>query len=147
MVDKNLKPAACAEPARLVNRLWNDVRADEFACQPIIQYPGQSSTFELVDDERLTVGCKVYGEPSPGVQWVFNNRPISNYSHGDYKFAVHESVDNTMIAKWINLTVSRSRLTGKSEFKCIAQNAAGLDERKITVIVQVKNECEKNHNV
>lgn len=137
VMDKNLymKTASCAEPPRLLNKLWGEIKPEEFACQPVIQYPTQSSSFEL-DDDELTIGCKIYGEPMPGVHWVFNNRPISNYSHGDYKFTIYESVDNTM-AKWINLTVSRSRLMGKSEFKCIAQNAAGLDERKITVIVQV----------
>jgi len=137
-MNKNLyfKTASCAEPPRLLNKLWGDIKPDDFACQPVIQYPSQSSTFQLDDDELMTIGCKIYGEPMPSVQWVFNNRPISNYSHGDYKFTVYESVDNTM-AKWINLTVSRSRLIGKSEFKCIAQNPAGLEERKITVIVQV----------
>lgn len=137
-MNKNLyfKTASCAEPPRLLNKLWGDIKPDDFACQPVIQYPAQSSSFQLDDDELMTIGCKIYGEPMPSVQWVFNNRPISNYSHGDYKFTVYESVDNTM-AKWINLTVSRSRLIGKSEFKCIAQNPAGLEERKITVIVQV----------
>ncbi|XP_060877119.1 uncharacterized protein LOC132949981 [Metopolophium dirhodum] len=137
VMNKNLyiKTASCTEPPRLLNKLWGDIKPDDFACQPIIQYPAQSSTFQLDDDELMTIGCKIYGEPMPSVQWVFNNRPISNYSHGDYKFTVYESVDNTM-AKWINLTVSRSRLIGKSEFKCIAQNPAGLEERKITVIVQ-----------
>lgn len=132
--------ASCSEPPRLLNKLWGNIEPDDFACLPIIQYPAQSSTFQL-DDDELTIGCKIYGEPMPSVQWVFNSRPISNYSHGDYKFTVYESVDNTM-AKWINLTVSRSRLLGKSEFKCIAENAAGLEERKITVIVQVtKRTC------
>lgn len=124
------------EPARLTNKLWSAIKADDFACQPIIQYPSESSTFELEDDQ-LTIGCKIYGEPTPNVQWVLNTRPISNYSHGDYKFTVYESVDNFM-AKWINLTVSKSRLTGKPEFKCIAQNAAGMDERKISVIILVR---------
>lgn len=136
-MERNLyiRTASCNEPTRLLNKLWGDIKPDDFACQPIIQYPAQSSTFDMEDDE-LTIGCKITGEPKPSVQWVFNNRPISNYSHADYKFTVYESVDNDM-AKWINLTVSRSRLTGKSEFKCIAENPAGLDERKITVIVQV----------
>lgn len=136
-MERNLyiRTASCAEPTRLLNKLWGDIKPDDFACQPIIQYPALSSSFEMEDDE-LTIGCKITGEPKPSVQWVFNNRPISNYSHADYKFTVYESVDNDM-AKWINLTVSRFRLTGKSEFKCIAENPAGLDERKITVIVQV----------
>lgn len=128
--------SSCTEPPRLLNKLWNNIKPDEFACQPIIQYPSQSTSFQL-DDDELTVGCKIAGEPMPSVQWVYNNRPISNYSHGDYKFTVYESVDNTM-AKWMNLTVSRSRLMGKSEFKCIANNSAGLEERLITVSVQVK---------
>lgn len=138
VMERNLysKTASCTEPVRLLDKLWGDLKSDDFACQPVIQYPAESSTFSL-DDDELTIGCKINGEPMPSVQWVFNNRLISNYSHGDYKFTVYESVDNTM-AKWINLTVSRSRLMGKSEFKCIAQNPAGLDERKITVIVQVK---------
>lgn len=136
VVDNKLKSASCAEPKRLANKLWTDIKADDFACQPIIQYPSpQSSTFEL-DDNQLTVECKVNGDPTPVVQWMFNNRTISSYSHTDYKFAVLESVDNSM-AKWINLTVSRSRLPEKSEFKCVAENAAGRDERKVTVIVQV----------
>ncbi|XP_050441553.1 uncharacterized protein LOC126846297 [Adelges cooleyi] len=129
-----IQTATCAEPARLQEKLWGAIQPDDFACLPTIQYPVQSSTFEL-DTEELTIGCKIIGEPTPSVQWVFNNRPISNYSHADYKFSVYESVDNTM-AKWINLTVSRSRLIGRSEFKCIAQNPAGMEERKITVVVQ-----------
>lgn len=118
--------------------MWIDIEPDEFACQPNILFPSQNSTFEF-DDEQLTIGCKIYGEPVPSVQWVFNSRPISNYSHSDFKFTVYENVDNSM-AKWINLTISRSRLVGKSEFKCIAENPAGLDERKITVNAQVTNE-------
>lgn len=126
---------SCSGPQRLANKRWSHVDMDQFACQPVIQYPGRNSTLELNNDS-LTVGCKVHGDPMPAVQWMFNGQTISNHSRRDYNFTVNNTAfqDNVM---WTNLTASEFRPTGKSEFECIVKNAAGWDGRKITVIVKV----------
>lgn len=121
---------SCAEPERLRGKQWSEIKSEEFICKPIIRYPPQDDRLEFTDRAPWTIGCKVYGDPIPKAQWSLNNFSVSNDSLGDYILNESTVVNNT---RWVNITWSKSQRKEPSEFKCIAINVGGSEERKITV--------------
>uniref|UniRef100_A0A8D8Y0G6 Slit homolog 3 protein n=1 Tax=Cacopsylla melanoneura TaxID=428564 RepID=A0A8D8Y0G6_9HEMI len=41
------KPTACLDPPRLLNRHWDDLQPEEFACSPVIVFPSPGTVIEV----------------------------------------------------------------------------------------------------
>ncbi|XP_050533848.1 inter-alpha-trypsin inhibitor heavy chain H3-like [Daktulosphaira vitifoliae] len=122
----------CSNPSKFENKLWQDIKLEDFACVPNIEYPLQDLTYE-VHTEESTIRCKANGGPIHSLYWKLNNKTISNSSHDGYNFTIYEGSEN-ITHKWVNLTIPQSAVNEKLEFKCVVENPAGKDER--TIIVQ-----------
>lgn len=133
MILKNLykQNVSCAEPEELRGKLWSEIKPEDFFCKPVIQYPSQDARLEFTDQAPLTIGCKVYGDPTPKTQWLLNSYAVTNDLLGNYTLSESTVVNHT---RWVNITTSEYRRTKPFEFKCIAINFGGSDERKITVV-------------
>jgi Leucine-rich repeat (LRR) protein len=68
VIHRNLfNPAAnCAEPARLVDKLWNDVKSHDFACKPEIEV--KVSRVHSQAGANVTLSCYITGNPVPSVR-------------------------------------------------------------------------------
>jgi hypothetical protein len=137
VMEKNLyaKPTSCVEPLKLQNKLWSEIPSDEFACKPQIVWPPPGTALTPSGAE-FTLGCKVTGNPLPGVDWVFNSHIIANNTrstYGDVRYTITNGESRGNL--WVNLTIIRLRPADRGVYKCVAKSSGGLDERNITVIV------------
>ncbi|RZF46013.1 hypothetical protein LSTR_LSTR006779 [Laodelphax striatellus] len=133
---KNLysQPTSCAEPPALKGKHWNDVRSDEFACRPVINWPPVGTRIEA-EGEDVTLTCRVTGDPKPAVNWVVNSRVITNHTqragYTDSRYVLKQDNDG-----WLNLTISRVRHQDRGEFICGATSPGGVEERHVTLVVK-----------
>uniref|UniRef100_A0A915CT19 Ig-like domain-containing protein n=1 Tax=Ditylenchus dipsaci TaxID=166011 RepID=A0A915CT19_9BILA len=77
------------------------------------------NSFSLVQGDTITLPCEVEGEPEPQVQWYLNGQ--------EFEDAVLDE-DNALILDEVS---DKHR----GEFKCVATNALGSQERTVTVTV------------
>lgn len=130
-------PTACEEPPRLKGAFWTDTSVI-FACAPNIVEPLPNSRIEATSS-NFTISCKVLGEPQPDVDWMTNGRTIEK----DPRNAVNKysiSRSKAGLFTWNNLTIINVNYRDRGEYKCIAKNPGGIDERNLTVIIN--SECE-----
>ncbi|XP_014260449.1 uncharacterized protein LOC106673046 [Cimex lectularius] len=140
VVDHKLysQPTFCHEPQSLENKIWTDIESEAFACKPQILYPNVGTTV-VADGDEVSLSCRVTGNPTPEVHWVYNARIITNNTrtkYGDLKYLVRSSGE---INRWVNVTVTRVRPQDRGEFTCVAKSFGGVDERNITLIVKSSN--------
>lgn len=130
-------PTGCEEPPRLKGSFWADTSVI-FACSPNIVEPLPKSRIE-VTSSNFTISCKVLGEPQPDVDWMSNGRTIERDPRtASSKYSV--SRNKSGLFTWNNLTIINVSYRDRGEYKCIAKNPAGVDERNFTVIIN--SECE-----
>lgn len=123
------KPTHCVEPNKLNRTYWNEVDLNEFACKPQIVYPSAGTVIDLNSDVTY-LRCHVLGDPIPDMNWVYNGRIVTNHSRHSYSQGHHFIVKDD---EWVNLTlVNMGPNDAKGDFKCVAQNGAGIEERNVT---------------
>lgn len=131
------RPTACSEPARLVKKYWDELPAHEFACNPHIVYPSPGAIV-AVNPELTHLNCHVQGDPPPRIDWVYNHVVLSNHSRNNYAHNSYaQGGSRHYVVKeggWANLTiVNLDGNEARGEFKCVASNPAGMEERNITL--------------
>lgn len=136
VISKNLytSPIACAEPAKVHNKLWKELDSSDFACRPSIVFPSTKTTLRS-SDSNITLSCQVNGNPLPEVNWVLNAQIIDGtYRYqGEIKYYVTQSsVENS---KWVNLTIIDAGSDDNGEYLCVAKNAGGVEERSLTLAI------------
>lgn len=135
-MDQNLvtTPTACAEPERLKGRLWSDLQSRDFACIPEILHPVMNKKLEVDASTNYTISCKVKGDPIPDVDWVTNGRIIDrDPRQNQQKYSTAKNQIANII--WSNLTIINVNYRDKGEYKCVAKNPGGVDERNVSLIV------------
>lgn len=130
-------PTVCEEPPRLRGKLWTDPSV-QFACIPKIVEPLPDTRIEVATN-TFTMVCKVLGEPKPDVDWVYNNRIIDKDPRQSSSQRYSQSKNKTGLFTYNNLTVTGVSYRDRGEYRCVAKNPAGVDERNITVVI---SECE-----
>nr|XP_022906349.1 uncharacterized protein LOC111418123 [Onthophagus taurus]XP_022906350.1 uncharacterized protein LOC111418123 [Onthophagus taurus]XP_022906351.1 uncharacterized protein LOC111418123 [Onthophagus taurus] len=119
----------CEEPERLRGRLWTDKLI--FACSPTILEPSAAALLE-VTSINYTITCKVKGEPSPDIDWVTNGRIIDRDPRQNVqKYITTTSKSGNVV--WNNLTIVNFNHRDRGDYKCVAKNPGGVDERNITL--------------
>lgn len=121
----------CAEPPKLQGRSWTEPVT--FACSPIIIDPLPSTQIQATSN-NVTLTCKVSGEPQPDVDWT-NNGHIVERDPRKNKQKYFTSKSKTGEYTWNNLTITNISYKDRGEYKCIAKNPGGEDEKNITLIV------------
>lgn len=130
-------PTMCEEPPRLKGKLWKDTTVI-FACAPNIVDPLPGSRIDATST-NFTISCKVLGEPQPDVDWVSNGRSIERDPRTiSNKYSISRAKKG--LFTWNNLTIINVNYRDRGEYKCIAKNPAGVDERNLTVIIN--SECD-----
>lgn len=124
-------PTECDSPPRLKGRLWQD--SVVFACIPEIMEPKSLSQIEATYS-NVTLTCKVKGEPTPDVDWVNNGHIIERDPRKNkQKYITFKNTTDGYT--WNNLTITNVNYRDRGEYKCIAKNPGGEDERNITLLV------------
>ena len=77
-------PTSCDKPEKLRERNWYDLTASDLACRPHITDLFPSKAGIVADQEDVTLSCRAEGQPPPQLQWVHNNRVLSNESRRHY---------------------------------------------------------------
>lgn len=125
-------PTACADPATVQDKLWNELDSSNFACRPTILDPVPGATVKSYD-ENVTLTCKVVGNPNPEVSWRFNGKMIEMKSFGELRYTVTE---NTMdLIRWVNLTIINARYSDRGNYTCVAENPGGRDEKTLALVL------------
>lgn len=126
-------PIVCEEPDRLRGKEWSDTDVI-FACNPVIIEPQTDKVFEA-ESSNVTLTCKVIGTPLPDVNWKSNGRLIDKDHHKNIqKYVItNEQINKVRISY---LTVINVNYRDRGEYKCIASNPGGEEERNITLLVR-----------
>lgn len=127
-------PTTCAEPERLKGRLWSDLQSRDFACIPEILEPTLDKKLDVDAHTNYTISCKVRGDPLPDVDWVTNGRIIDqDPRQNQQKYIVSNNQKGDLI--WSNLTIINVSYRDKGDYKCVAKNPGGVEERNISLII------------
>ncbi|CAH1980620.1 unnamed protein product [Acanthoscelides obtectus] len=122
----------CDSPPKLKGRAWQDNVV--FACAPQIIEPVPLTQIEA-NSANVTLTCKVTGDPTPDVDWtnggmIVERDPRKNRQK--YVIARKTTIDGYT---WNNLTIVNVNYRDRGDYKCIAKNPGGEDERNITVLI------------
>lgn len=132
-LQKNLITSAkCNEPEFLKNKSWKEDSVI-FACPPVILDPIENKRFE-VNTPNFTMSCVVDGDPKPDIDWVFNSRILERDPRLITQKYITEE-DKKKSHYLYNLTIINVNYRDKGEYKCIAKNPAGVQERNFTLVV------------
>lgn len=124
-------PTACQSPERLKGMLWQDRIV--FACTPKIVSPDPYYQVEATTP-NVTLSCKVSGDPIPDVDWTTNGHIIERDPRKNkQKYITFKNAADGFT--WNNLTITNVNYRDRGDYKCIAKNPGGEDERNITLIV------------
>lgn len=125
-------PTACAEPATVRDKLWNELDSSNFACRPTILEPLPDSTVKSFE-ENVTLNCKVVGNPTPEVMWRFNGKTIEARTFGEIRYVITENTVD--LIRWVNLTILHARYSDRGNYTCISENPGGRDEKTLTLVL------------
>lgn len=125
-------PTACRSPPHLRGRHWQE-NTIIFACTPKILSPEPFSQIEA-SFPNVTLSCKVSGSPIPDVDWTNNGHIIEKDPRTNkQKYLTFKNTQDGYT--WNNLTITNVNYRDRGDYKCIAKNPGGQDERNITLIV------------
>ncbi|KAJ8927690.1 hypothetical protein NQ314_019821 [Rhamnusium bicolor] len=88
---------SCSEPETLIDRMWEDVPSEEFACSPqVIAHPQHQVQAEA--GGNVSFGCHILGDPEPQVSWLYEGYPIN------HTWLVVEAEEG-LLDKWANISI------------------------------------------
>lgn len=128
------KMPSCAHPQHNVNKSWEKLQENDFACLPSIYAPIKIVT--AYEGDNVTLTCRIGGTPSPNVKWTLRNRVLLNSTFGypvmnKRSYLVHPVLDN-----FSNLTILELEMQETGEYVCVAENKAGKVIADIVLILE-----------
>lgn len=134
-ITKNLVTSRieCKEPQRLFGKEWNDNNV-VFACNPTILEPHPNKMFEA-ESANITLTCKVTGTPPPSIDWKSNGRILDRDPRQNTQkyITTRERIGDVFIS---HLTIININYRDRGEYKCIATNPGGEEERNISLVIR-----------
>ncbi|XP_076273806.1 uncharacterized protein LOC143204830 [Rhynchophorus ferrugineus] len=121
----------CVEPPKLKGVSW--LSDTPFACSPVIVEPSVSTHF-TVTTNNITLTCKVSGNPEPDVDWMTNGLSVErDQRKGKHKYITARSKDG--LYTWNNLTIINLSYKDRGDYRCVAKNPGGQDEKNVTLLI------------
>lgn len=122
----------CHQPDRVKGREWSD-NTVIFSCSPVIVEPEPNKVYE-VDSGNYTLTCKVIGSPRPDIDWKTNGRIVDRDPRQSVQkyFTAREYNGNYTVS---HLTIINVSYRDRGEYKCVAKNPGGEDERNVSLVV------------
>lgn len=118
---------SCSEPEHLVDRLWEDVSAEEFACYPQVFISPQLQV-QAEAGGNVSFGCHVLGDPEPQVSWLYEGYPIN------HTWLVIEAEEG-LLDKWVNISVYNVSDADVGLYTCVAKNLLGSAISNVTLVL------------
>ncbi|XKL63146.1 hypothetical protein PGB90_005510 [Kerria lacca] len=130
----SIEPICSGGPTRILNKSFNQLHADDFACKPEMKIKPDSRYIESASGDNATIICKVESIPKATISWKWNNRLLLNNTafSPNQRIIIHET--GNFECKSI-LTLTNVQESDSSQFYCVAENQAGIAEANFTLRV------------
>ncbi|KAJ8971806.1 hypothetical protein NQ317_010781 [Molorchus minor] len=117
----------CSQPNTLSDRLWEDVRSEEFACSPQVSiYPQNQVQAEA--GGNVSFGCHVLGDPEPQVSWFYETYPIN------HTWLVVEAEEG-LLNKWANISIYNVSDADVGVYTCVAKNSLDTVSTNVSLVL------------
>ncbi|XP_076319577.1 uncharacterized protein LOC143230252 [Tachypleus tridentatus] len=123
----------CHRPSHVKEQTWDLISIDSFSCPP--QFFNTSNVVNVYEGANVTLECRVKGDPSPSVKWIWRQRTIANFSEGissQQTFIVSETGQREKLSR-LKITFVQDPNAGS--YYCLAENLAGTQIKNFTVTV------------
>lgn len=117
----------CTEPERLVDKLWENVPSEEFACPPRVSVSPQAQV-QAEAGGNVSFGCHVTGDPEPQVSWLYEGYPIN------HTWLVIEAEEG-LLDKWANISVYNVSDADTGVYTCTARNILDSVSLNVTLVL------------
>lgn len=128
-------PACSGGPERVIDRTFDDLQVDDFACRP--EMLPVNRFIEAFSGDNATIVCRTGAVPSAQINWYWNGRVLTNNSafSSVQKVHIYESGE---FEKASRLVITNAQDSDSSEFYCVAENRAGSAEANFTLHVTMR---------
>ncbi|XP_075234140.1 uncharacterized protein LOC142331975 [Lycorma delicatula] len=125
----------CTEPAIVSSKHWEEVKPLEFACPPIVSI--QETMVQEEPGGNVTFRCRVWGDPSPIVVWLFNGHILGNSTQisQDQVLLIEDEDGDVSNEKWTTLTMFNVTDVDAGEYTCLATNLRGSSSANVSLIL------------
>ncbi|XP_076362726.1 uncharacterized protein LOC143253188 [Tachypleus tridentatus] len=124
----------CNNPSRLRGKRWNHINLKEYACPP--RFLNTSNVVNAFEDFNVTLECRVIGDPSPVMKWVWRDRTIANLSEGIYERQVFVILEHELGREKISaLEITYVQEPNAGFYSCISENNAGIAVQNFSLII------------
>ncbi|CAB0045326.1 unnamed protein product [Trichogramma brassicae] len=125
----------CHRPEQLVNKSFDELSFDEFACRPVMLIVSRYA--EATIGENASIVCTVTAIPPARIKWIWNGKLLSNHSavNSYQKIIIYEEGS---FRKRSTLVLTNAQETDSSSFFCVAENQAGSVEANFTLHVSLR---------
>ncbi|KAL7296329.1 hypothetical protein TKK_0010343 [Trichogramma kaykai] len=125
----------CHRPEQLVNKSFDELSFDEFACRPVMLIVSRYA--EATIGENASIVCTVTAIPPARIKWIWNGKLLTNHSavNSYQKIIIYEEGS---FRKRSTLILTNAQETDSSSFFCVAENQAGSVEANFTLHVSLR---------
>lgn len=133
-VPYTIEPLCSSGPARIANRPFNQLQADDFACKPEMKIKPDHRYVDSVVGDNATVMCRVEAIPRANISWYWNGRLLLNNTAFSQHQRIHiaESGEEGECRSLLTLTNTQES-DSSQQFYCVAENKAGVAEANFTL--------------
>lgn len=131
----SIAPICVSGPERVIDRTFNELNADDFACKP--EMMPINRFVESPSGENATITCRVHAVPAAIINWYWNGRQLLNGS----SFSSYQKVfivEDGNFEKQSRLVLSNAQESDSGEFYCVAENRAGSTEANFTLHISMR---------
>lgn len=128
-------PTCSGGPERVIDRTFDDLQIDDFACRP--EMLPVNRFIEAFSGDNATIVCRTGAVPSANINWYWNGRVLTNNSAFSAFQKVH-IFESGEFEKASRLVITNAQDSDSSEFYCVAENRAGSAEANFTLHVTMR---------
>ncbi|XP_044006230.1 leucine-rich repeat-containing protein 24-like [Aphidius gifuensis] len=125
----------CHGPEQLLNKKFNELIIDDFACRPVLMIASRYA--EATIGENASIVCRVSAVPQAKIKWFWNGKLLTNHS----SFNTYQKIiilEEGQFSKRSTLILTNAQESDSSEFYCVAENRAGSVEANFTLHVSLR---------
>ncbi|XP_022235638.1 leucine-rich repeat-containing protein 24-like [Limulus polyphemus] len=127
-------PPICTNPSRLRGKSWSQINLEDYSCPP--RFLNTSSVVSVFEDFNVTLECRVLGDPSPNIKWIWRDRTIANLSEGISERQVFVILEKELgRVKTATLEITFIQEPNAGSYSCIAENNAGIASQNFSLVI------------